>query len=352
MNLDQTAPRWMSRVLLAAAAYNLVWGAAVVLAPTAPFAWLGLEPPRYPEIWQCVGMIVGVYGIGYALAARAPLRHWPLVMVGLLGKVLGPIGFVWAATRGSLPWEAGLTILTNDLVWILPFALILRAAARAHRADTTPPVVPVDVALSMYHDQDGTDLLQSSGERPLFVVFLRHFGCTFCREALGDLRATRRRIEGSGARLVLVHMSSDVEARAFFDRYGLEDVQRVSDPDRVLYRAFALGRGRLRQLFGWSVWKRGWEAGVAAGHGVGWLRGDGFQMPGAFMIWRGRVVSRFVHESAADRPDYIALAEGGADCVDDAAELEAEGVPPSFVDRLRQSLQGAETAPLTGDHRG
>jgi hypothetical protein len=61
-------------------------------------------------------------GLGYWLAARDPFRHWPIVVVGLLGKVLGPIGFVGAAVRGALPWCWGLTLVPNDLVWWLPFS--------------------------------------------------------------------------------------------------------------------------------------------------------------------------------------------------------------------------------------
>ncbi len=341
MHPEATAPRWMSRTLLVAAFYNILWGGFVVLAPNVAFAWIGLEPPRYPEIWQCLGMVVGVYGVGYALAARAPYRYWPLVLVGLLGKLLGPVGFAWAAARGRLPWEAGWTILTNDLVWWIPFALILRGAAREHRSATRPPVLPLDLALSLYHDRAQVDLLQGSRERPLFLIFLRHFGCTFCREALSDLRAIRDWLAETDSRLVLVHMSSDAEARSFFAGYDLDDATQVSDPDRVLYRAFALRRGSPAQLFGWSVWKRGWEAGVKEGHGVGWLRGDGAQMPGAFMVWRGRIVGQFIHETAADRPDYVALAEEGADCVDFQSELDEAGVGFNFQDRIRQALQRA-----------
>ena len=111
----QVMPNWMRQVLKAAAVYNLVWGASVIIFPSMWFSWLGMSPPAYPEIWQCVGMIVGVYGIGYWIAAQDPFRHWPIVLVGLLGKVLGPIGFLWAVFQGRLPWEFGATILTNDL---------------------------------------------------------------------------------------------------------------------------------------------------------------------------------------------------------------------------------------------
>jgi hypothetical protein len=134
MTASPTAPRWMAVTLWAAAIYNLAWGALVILFPLAPFQWAGMEPPNYPQLWQCIGMIVGVYGVGYAIAARDPLRHWPIVLVGLLGKVFGPIGFVHAAWTGELPWIAGLVNITNDLIWWLPFALILRRAYLAPKA--------------------------------------------------------------------------------------------------------------------------------------------------------------------------------------------------------------------------
>ncbi len=122
----------MSVVLVIAGVYNLVWGAFVVLFPGSLFRLVGAELPNYLSIWQCVGMIVGVYGVGYLCAARSPLVHWPIVLVGLLGKIFGPIGFVDAALiRGTFPRELWWTILTNDLVWWVPFGLMLIAARRA-----------------------------------------------------------------------------------------------------------------------------------------------------------------------------------------------------------------------------
>lgn len=116
--------------LIAAGIYNLAWGAAVVLFPEAPFRLLDLPAPDYIMIWQCLGMVIGVYGVGYLAASRDPLRHWPIVLVGLLGKIFGPIGFLYYAARGDLPWAAGLTILTNDLIWWYPFTKILLRARR------------------------------------------------------------------------------------------------------------------------------------------------------------------------------------------------------------------------------
>ena len=126
----------MRGVLWAAGGYNLLWGALVVLLPQLPFQWAGMPPPNYPEIWQCLGMVVGVYGVGYIIAAQDPLRHWPIVLVGLLGKVLGPIGMLWSIAGGRLPLIAAWTCVTNDLIWWLPFGMILYRAYQSSRAGT------------------------------------------------------------------------------------------------------------------------------------------------------------------------------------------------------------------------
>ena len=139
-NRMTATPRWTSITLYCAAIYNVAWGAAVIIAPLALFRWAGMEPPRYPQIWQCVGMIVGVYGVGYWIAASDPFRHWPIVFVGLLGKILGPIGFLNAVLTGSLPWSWGVTIVTNDLIWWWPFTAMLYLAWRQESGAADPAV--------------------------------------------------------------------------------------------------------------------------------------------------------------------------------------------------------------------
>lgn len=126
----QRRQRWMQISLTLAGFYNLAWGTFIVLFPNALFTWAHMSLPLYPQIWQCVGMIVGVYGVGYLIAARNPLVHWPIVLVGLLGKVLGPIGFLSNAVHGLLPWVAGWVNVFNDLIWWVPFGCILWHAYR------------------------------------------------------------------------------------------------------------------------------------------------------------------------------------------------------------------------------
>jgi hypothetical protein len=111
--------------LVVAGIYNVLWGGWVVLFPQAMFRWSGMEPINYPAIWQCVGMIVGIYGVGYLVAAREPLRHWPIVLVGFIGKVVGPIGMAWSVAEGRLPKAMAWMCVTNDVVWWVPFGVML-----------------------------------------------------------------------------------------------------------------------------------------------------------------------------------------------------------------------------------
>ncbi len=276
-----TPPSWAKKWLIAAGIYNLVWGALVVLFPLVWFDVAGMEAPRYPQLWQCVGMIVGVYGIGYLAAARDPWRHWPIVLVGLLGKIFGPIGFVQAVAEGAFPPAFGLTILTNDLLWWIPFSMMLWGAAKSQYA-LIGDALPLSTALDGAADQHGRSVREISDERPTLALLVRHSGCTFCKEALADLSNQREAIEREGMAIVVVSMSDPESLARAASTAGLGDVHLVSDPQRDLYQALELGRGSFKQLFGPSVWWRGMMA-TMRGHLGGGLDGDGVQMPGAFV---------------------------------------------------------------------
>lgn len=115
----------------AAAVYNLVWGAINILFPNLLFNLIRVAPPSVPPLWQVVGMFVLVYAPA-SWAARYPARHPHLILIGLLGKILGPVGFVFSALTGQLPLAFGLTILTNDLIWWPAFFSYVHEAARQH----------------------------------------------------------------------------------------------------------------------------------------------------------------------------------------------------------------------------
>ncbi len=154
----------------------------------------------------------------------------------------------------------------------------------------------------------GETIAQMADQQPVLLVFLRFFGCSFCREAISDIAKRRKKLEKRGLRIVLVHMAPSPEtAETFFKKYKLFPVDHIADPEKNFYRAFGLGRGTPQQLFGLMNWIRGFQAAVIEGHGAAYENvelGDGFQMPGVFVIHKGEIRNSFIHRYAHDRPDY------------------------------------------------
>jgi peroxiredoxin len=287
----------------------MLWGAWVILFPQAMFRLAGMAAPNYPAIWQCLGMVVGVYGLAYCLAARDPLRHWAAIAAGFVGKLCGVAGFLWAWGHGELPLAFGAINLTNDLFWLPPFYFILRAAylhaagEPLQRGSGEAAVTPE--LLARFKANTGQTLDELSRATPLLVVFLRHLNCVFCREALADLARQRPDMAARGIGLALVHQASDQQARGLIERYGLGDVPRISDPARELYRAFGLRPGSLRELLGAEVWQRGLLALLFGWH-LEWFEygGKANQLPGVFLVYDGQVVMNFKADNAGARPDY------------------------------------------------
>jgi peroxiredoxin len=160
--------------------------------------------------------------------------------------------------------------------------------------------------LAAYTSQDGHSLKELAA-RPLFLVFLRHFGCTFCREAVDTISKKRAEIEGGGSRLAFVHLGTEEKAQWFFKPYGLLDVPRFSDPEGPLYQAFGLLRWEWRQYLNSESILRMLLA-WTHGHFTGLPAGDIQRMPGAFLMDRGEIRKAFRHKLVSDRPDYVALA--------------------------------------------
>jgi peroxiredoxin len=161
--------------------------------------------------------------------------------------------------------------------------------------------------LASYASQHGQTLVSLSAQRPQFVAFLRHFGCTFCREMVSDIAGCRRLIEAGGSSLAFVHLGTEEKAKAFFACYKLDDVPRFSDPDALLYEAFGLVRAELRQYLNFESLYRTLAA-WRKGHFVGRPAGDVKRMPGVFLIHNSEIRKAFRHDFVSDHPDYLALA--------------------------------------------
>ncbi|HKR62484.1 MAG TPA: hypothetical protein VJZ00_02030 [Thermoanaerobaculia bacterium] len=123
--------RFHQIVFAIAGAYNLAWGAYSALDPQWLFRFANMPLTNHPEIFACLAMVIGIYGLLYWQVARDPEHGVPIAAIGLLGKVLGPIGLAQLIATGAWPMKSIVLCVTNDFIWWAPFVLYLVDARAA-----------------------------------------------------------------------------------------------------------------------------------------------------------------------------------------------------------------------------
>ncbi len=117
---------WQRAALCVAGLQCLLWGCFIVVCPSLASRCYGFaEPPAELFLWQGMGLVIVLFGIGYVIAATDPAQHWVMVLIGLLSKSLGPLGMAWSVYSGSVSRQVLYLIPVNDLVWLVPFGIIL-----------------------------------------------------------------------------------------------------------------------------------------------------------------------------------------------------------------------------------
>lgn len=156
------------------------------------------------------------------------------------------------------------------------------------------------------------ELRERWAERTLIVTFMRHFGCSFCREHLSRLAAADDRVRAAGAETIAI-FQYDADSTSAHCAGRDVPFDCLGDPLREAFSEVELGRGTLRQMAGWRVMKRARTA-YRAGGGLGKPQGISvMQMPGTFVVGRdGRLLLAYYSETAADNPPIETLLEAVA----------------------------------------
>ena len=305
-------PAWIRPLMIGGGILNFILAALFLSVPATSHQLLfGAAPFLAPQAIQMYGLLLAAFGLGYLALGLAPLNNTAVVLMGLLTNFLFAIYLPLVAEGQFWQYPAVQLWVLIALGWCAALSAVLYHIAKARQAPQTLAHAyqePLAKTLTRFRTQRGKSLLQLSNERPTLVIFLRHFGSTFCRETLHDLQQQRKGIEGQGSQIVLVHLGEQAEAAAVLEKFKLDDLHHISDPNGIMYNAFGLKRAKFKQLFSWQTWIRRVVVGIWRRHGLGKLQGDGFRMPGVFLISKGEIVRSFRHSYASQRPNYRQLA--------------------------------------------
>ncbi len=130
-------PRWERIAVLVAGLQCLIWGVFIIGWPErSSLAYGFAQPPEELFLWQGTGLVIVLFGIGYAIASKNPSQHWVIILIGLLSKSLGPIGMAWSVNQGDVSSRVLYLIPINDLIWLIPFGLILLRVYRGRQCGT------------------------------------------------------------------------------------------------------------------------------------------------------------------------------------------------------------------------
>ena len=123
----------MKFVLRFAGVFNLLAGSGMICLHHEGFRWFGIPPPGVVLPVQVMGILVGLFGVGYLLVAANPVENRNILMLGFWSKALSATAVMWHVAAGRLPWSLAAAVFFADVIYLPPFYLILRRLYRAAR---------------------------------------------------------------------------------------------------------------------------------------------------------------------------------------------------------------------------
>lgn len=168
--------------------------------------------------------------------------------------------------------------------------------------DSTAPIASL-----VLQDPDGrpVELASLWQDQGAVLVWLRHFGCLFCREQVAEMLPHLERIHAAGAELVFISTGAPQFARAFREDHHITAPILV-DPERRSYQALGFARGLGASLDPRTALSA--ARAIKAGFRQGRTQGDVAQQGGVLVVDKGGGI-RYAHRSAhaGDHPPVEAI---------------------------------------------
>ena len=108
--------KWMRIVLVTGGIYHLLFAAWTFFCPMHALGLFKCEAVWQPILWQTFGIISAILGLGLVIAAKNPIQHWPIVLLGFIASIIAISLIGSAVFREELPATALLMLGVNDVI--------------------------------------------------------------------------------------------------------------------------------------------------------------------------------------------------------------------------------------------
>jgi hypothetical protein len=122
-------PSWIRPLFVVAAIYDIVLGIGYIVLQERIFTWFQITPPNHPGYVMWGAAVVLIFGIGFALVARNPVRNRDLIVLGILFKLAYSGTVLGYQFLGTIPWM-WVPWAYADLVFAALFIMALRSLPR------------------------------------------------------------------------------------------------------------------------------------------------------------------------------------------------------------------------------
>ena len=143
---------------------------------------------------------------------------------------------------------------------------------------------------------------------PTLLVFLRHFGCIFCRERLSQLAQHQTDIEQAGLKIVAIGIGEAKHA----DRYCgnlLPNATCLASEDAAIYHTYGFAQVKLGDMLSFQAVKNSVRA-FTSGQMQGQTTGDFRMIGGTFIVDTDGVIQyAYYSKTPGDHPSFGVVLE-------------------------------------------
>jgi len=126
--IPRTKPltKWMKFLLRFVAAFNISAGLFMLIGYHETYRIIGMNKPDISFPIQLVGVLVGLFGVGYYMVARNPIENRAVLALGFWSKFLGSCLGAGYVLLGKLAPQFIAVYFFADVIYLPPFYVILR----------------------------------------------------------------------------------------------------------------------------------------------------------------------------------------------------------------------------------
>ncbi|MBN2131750.1 MAG: hypothetical protein JW741_19780 [Sedimentisphaerales bacterium] len=117
---------WMRWLLRFAGVFNLLAGIGMIGLYHEGYKLFGIPKPAVVLPIQVMGVLVGLFGVGYLLVSWRPLENRNLLVLGFWSKAISAGIALAHVAAGHLPWTFGVAVFLSDVIYLPPFWIIIQ----------------------------------------------------------------------------------------------------------------------------------------------------------------------------------------------------------------------------------